>query len=206
MAAEEAEVDAGREPSGKQRSPFLVVVLGLVTLGLYPLYWIWAVSKEMDRFDPHRDSPYDVVKWALALFVAGVAGFAGGWGSLFAGAAGAEAGLGAGVILFGLGAVLLVLGGLAIVFAHWRLWKGVEAHERAIDAPTALSPGMMLVLLLVPLLNLIGIIYIPYRTQEGLNRIWAAAEEGYQPSPRPSGSLDQETDRDAEAEPSGETV
>jgi hypothetical protein len=36
---------------GKQRNPWLVLVLTVVTLGLYELYWFPSVARELEGFD-----------------------------------------------------------------------------------------------------------------------------------------------------------
>lgn len=194
--------------SGRERNPVLVVVLSLFTFGIYAIYWIWSTSKEMDRFDPHRKSPFAIAKWAVPLPLASlVLGLAGLMTMVAGTGSGSEAGLGGGILLFGLAALLFFAGAIAMLFVYWRLWKGVEAHERSIGAPTILSPGLMMVLWLVPFLNLIGAIYIPYRTQEGLNRIWAAADEGYEASPpRPAGGFEEGADREVDGGPAGEST
>lgn len=179
---------------GKQRSPGMVVVLTLVTLGLYGAYWLWSVTKEMDRFDPYRKSPFDIVKWALPVTFGGMLGYLAGFFTVFGGAAaGSEAGIGMGIIIFGIAVLAVFVGGIAMLVAQWRLWSGVETHERSIGARDALSPILMLILLLVPFVNMIGTFYVYYRVQKGLNRIWTAAEDGYEPQPpERAGGFDQQ--------------
>lgn len=38
-------------PIGKIRNPWVVILLSIVTLGIYAIYWIYAVFKETNEFD-----------------------------------------------------------------------------------------------------------------------------------------------------------
>lgn len=178
---------------GQRRNPVMVLVLMLVTLGIYGLYWHWSVMKEIDRFDPYRKSPFDIAKWAIPAVLIGFVGYFASFATTFAGAAaGSEAGLGAGMIFLMVSGLLVFVAGIAMLVAQWRLWKGVETHERSIGEPNPLSPGLMLALILIPFVNMVGAFYVPYRTQQGLNRVWDAADDGYEAKPpRRAGGVEQ---------------
>lgn len=144
-------------PTGKRRSPVGVVLLPWLTLGLYGFYWNWQVTNEASRFDPHRDDPHEAFKTALWLLL-GAAISAIFFFLVFP------------LIIAGIMLLISVVYGIT---AQWRLWKFVEAYERRIGEPP-LSPGLLAVLSFVPLISLIGSLYVPYRVQKGLNRIWQA--------------------------------
>lgn len=40
------------QPLGKKRNPFAVILLSLITLGIYSLYWYGAINAEIRRHDP----------------------------------------------------------------------------------------------------------------------------------------------------------
>jgi hypothetical protein len=55
---------------------------------------------------------------------------------------------------FLLGAVTLLAGVIFWYVGQWRVWAGIEAEERLRAHPKPLSPGLQLVFVLVPYLNL----------------------------------------------------
>lgn len=203
-----AGASAGRTGIGDERRPWLVAVLGILTGGLYLWYWLWTSARDAESFDPRSRSPFRIARWAVPTQVVGVLGvwtlgLTAAWmlGTVPEDptAAGVEtmgatlAGLVGGVMLF---ALVGLVGAVASLVALWRLWSFVERHERALRVRDPLTPGTMLALVLglfaftfVPLLNLLVVLagpflggYILHRTQKGLNRVWAAARDGYEAS------------------------
>lgn len=179
------------------RSPWLVAILGVLTLGVYFAYWIWETSKEAHAFDEYGASPYDVTKWAVPTAVGAAIG------ALLAGGAfltmmtsrmpaqptpGSMPATGPAFwIVWGVLAVAnftLLAAAVGLLVADWRLWKFVERHERGIGRSSTLSPGLLLgaflvsYFLVLPLPLAAG--YVLHRTQTGLNRIRAAALDGYE--------------------------
>lgn len=199
-----------RPPVGKTRSPLFVAVLGVLTFGIYPLYWIWSTAKSTARFEPRAKSPLDPAKWGVPLgaasLVVGVATFATMILSLVmalsSGGVPRQSGieelqremlLFQGVMIVGM--LIGVLAAIGLFLTLWRVWNIVQRHERGIGRRETLTPGLMLGLLLglsaayfVPLANLLAILagpfvvgFVLYRTQSGLNAIWEAARGGYDP-------------------------
>lgn len=200
-------VQTSEQPStpGEQRSPWQAAILGVLTLGLYAAYWLWVTSKEVDGFDESSSPAFSVARWAIPTAAVGGIGtvvtvsYMMQTGSLLS--------VGPVYLLF---ALAMFAGSIGMVAALWRVWRFVERHERALEAEP-LSPGLLLAILGISYLLMVPFPlaggYVLHRTQRGLNRVWRAAEEGYEPRPpQPAGSFDQGTDRDAEARPSSEGV
>lgn len=185
-------------PPGTRRSPGKVVLLMLVTLGVYKLYWLWKTSREIDRFAGDGRSAHKVVKWGAVPFAIGMAlvvvmpivlvlgapapaaqpelartdGEAAPAGEDVP-AAQIWAGLSrlAGLLPYAIGGILLLVG-------LWRLWSKIRDWQVAHDMRDPLSPGMNLALSLIPIVNIAGALYVDYRTQKDLNRLWDRVEGG----------------------------
>lgn len=54
-------------PMGKRRSPVAVVVLSILTLGLYALFWHRRVNREVADFDPRISVHLGRTTWAVAI-------------------------------------------------------------------------------------------------------------------------------------------
>ena len=70
MAAEEVQI-AGSQEIGKLRNPLGVIGLSIITLGIYSIFWYYAVNKEMAAVGQARGSDEagtDPMKSLLALF------------------------------------------------------------------------------------------------------------------------------------------
>lgn len=176
-------------PAGKQRNPMVTAVLGVITLGVYVWAWLWMVTGEARRFDESRKTGHGPIKWGLpALVLGGLAVWA-GVSSLSPD-------------MIALGAVVGFVGILGVLTAQWRLWGFVSHHERSLDVSHPISPTAMLLALIAggflgriagaaapetPLGMIVPTavnLYVVYRTQKGLNRIWNAAASGYRPGGR----------------------
>lgn len=199
----------GTNPAGDHRGPWLVIVLSFITLGIYFWYWLWVTSQETDRFDPQHASAHKHAKWAVPVGIAGfVLNILGVL--LFLGSAGAAldtatspeqlwAAMGTSMLLVGLGGLAALAGMVGVLIALWRMWGQIGFHEQAIGHEP-LSQGRMLaiviggillggvlsVLLIGWLVTLAAYAYVLHRTQTGLNRIWAAGQQGYTPPPKPT--------------------
>lgn len=182
--------EIGEEPSlgGEQRSPWTVALLSVLTLGIYGAYWLWVTSKEVDRFDESGSSAFGVARWAIPTAIVGLVGTVGTLTYIFG--SGDLVTLGPLYILFGLG---MLVGAIGTVVALWRVWRFVKRHERVLVGDP-LNPGLLLGVLGVGYLLMVvfppAVVYVVHRTQRGLNRIWRAAEEGYEPTPaQPAGGF-----------------
>ncbi|MCX6775931.1 MAG: DUF4234 domain-containing protein [Candidatus Micrarchaeota archaeon] len=50
----------------KFRNPILVIILGLITLGIYSLYWFYATSKELIELNKSNSN---ALFWLIGLFI-----------------------------------------------------------------------------------------------------------------------------------------
>ena len=193
-AAAPAEGAAPGGPVGQTRSPGMVIVLVLVTFGIYGLIYWWNVSKEADAYAQRPGHAHGRVKLGLILLGVGllvmlVASF------MMIGAAfsasetpdpeAAAAGALAGGALFMFAAFAVILAGsVLLMMGQWRVWKTIEEDERRRGVPNPLSPVLQLVFMLLPYVNLITMFIAYYRTQKGHNEMWAQARAGPAPVPR----------------------
>lgn len=174
----------GGGPTGKEVSPGIVILLTIVTLGIYMLFWGWNRTSEVDAYSAGGTDAHRPFKIGIGLYV----GAAVLWAVAFVvtGSATDLSGAGAGFALMGLAGLVGLAGAIAVLVSYWRVWKFVEVQEREIGSMNPLSPGLMLALTLIPIVNYIGIFYVLYRTQKGLNTVWAGGEgvgtTGGQPS------------------------
>lgn len=177
-------------PVGRTQEPWLVLVLMLVTLGFYGLFYLLRVSREVDDYTQRPGHAGRKVRLGLLLFLGAVvllvAGFA-----FAAAAAPSEAelaggtepdagGLGAFLLFVFLGMGLALAGGILMLIGQWRIWKTIEEDERRRGVPKPLSPGLMLVFMLIPYVSIVTMWIAYYRTQTGLNGMWAAAGQAPQ--------------------------
>lgn len=188
-------------PVGKERTPWLVPLLMMVTLGVYLYYWLWQVTDEAESFDSTRHRSHARAKWTVGLVAGAVGTFLLAFVMLVSSvgisevsaeafAAGGVASIG----LFMIGFFALVAGAIVLYVTLWTLWNWISHHERAAGWE-ALSPGVLLALMLggaavsgIPLVGWVAgpaaIFYAYYRTQKGFNKVWSAAREGYEPGDR----------------------
>jgi hypothetical protein len=57
----------GFGPAGRRRSPSMVVLLSVLTLGFYALWWHHRVNREMTEFDPRMSVDAGRSTWAVAI-------------------------------------------------------------------------------------------------------------------------------------------
>jgi len=63
---------------GINRHPLMVILLSIITCGIYNLYWIYTVSKEMNEFLGEEDIP-PVVDLLLMIFTGTLWGYVWDW-------------------------------------------------------------------------------------------------------------------------------
>lgn len=186
-----------------------MIVLSFVTFGIYYWYWMWVTTQEADRFDPQHDSAHKHAKWAILVGIGAYALYGIGALMLFATAGTADpatmspdrflAQAGTSFMFIMLGGLAGLAAAVGVLIALWRLWKQIEFHERALNHD-ALSAGTMMGILIggvvvgsllsfifIGIFVLLGAYgYILHRTQTGLNRMWAAGQQGYTPPAKPT--------------------
>ncbi len=175
-------------PVGKTRMPATVVLLSVVTLGIYALMWHHKVNREMGEFDPQMHVVPARSTWGVAIpWLVGVAA----WALL-----GARLGLGyshvtlnfnPGISLryawFGVAAVALSIQYLAL-FLPFSLLSVVMTAERVrivqerggATSDVQCRPVRMVWLLLVPVVG--GLALMAYE-QSRLNRVWELVAPPY---------------------------
>lgn len=174
-------------PVGRTQEPWLVVVLTLVTLGIYGLFYWWRVSKETDAYAGRPGHAHGRVRLGLFLALAAlgtvVVGAVAMVGSVASAAAsgafdadpdaGPLASAGAGMTLLFVGIVLGFAGGIFLLVGQWRVWTVIRDDEARRGVAKPLSPGVMLAFVLIPYVNLVTMWIAYYRTQDRLNGVWA---------------------------------
>lgn len=174
-------------PRGTTRETWLVLVLSLVTFGIYNLYYWWVVSRDVDAYAQRPNHSHKLVKIGTLILVGAIVGALVLIVPILAAiitvsTAQADPGpevLGALVgyvgLLFLLGAVYFG-GAIVRLVGKYRMWELVEADERRRNVPSPLSAGIMLLLALagwfVPFVGVVMPFVILYMTQEHLNAAW----------------------------------
>lgn len=182
------------DPGFEQRSPWFVAIVGLLTLGFYAAYWLWQVSRSAERFDEHRDSPFDVAKWSVPTWVTARAISLAIGATLVANVVAAQPTPEAFLDwlvpwgIAGIGVSFVAWIGLAgMVVAGWRLLKLLQVHDEAIGARDPIRPDIVLGAVALGVVT--GLLLIPavgfalYRTQTAVNRLSRAAKRGYVATP-----------------------
>jgi hypothetical protein len=179
-----------RRPTGWTMEPWLVILFVIISFGIYGIFFWWRAARETDAFRGTPGHALSRVKMGLAFAVAGVAAFILGFVFLASSAA-SQPGFPATdnpfqdvppqsialfVLLFFAGMGLALAGGIIILTGAWRVWTTIEQDERARNVVSPLSPGLMLAFLLIPYVNVVTTWIMYYRTQKGLNGMWAAEQ------------------------------
>ena len=169
-------------PTGRVQSPGLVVLLSIVTVGFYALIFWWRASKEVDAYWNRPNHAHGKVKLGLLLLAPVIVFSIFIYGTMIADhlgmdtSDGAELGMGgsaAAMMLFmtiGLG--LWIAGGILLLIGLWRVWKAIQEDERRRGVASPLSPGLMLVFMIIPYVSFITMWIAHYRTQKSLNGMW----------------------------------
>ena len=178
-------------PPGAVREPVVVILLAIVTLGLYGLYYWWVVSREVDEYTQKPGNAHKLVKIGTIIsLVAGVILFFAAIsfvGTIIAEAVdGAEPTeeeilgmIGGAFATFFLVGTAAFVGSIIRLIGKWRLWSALEADERARMHPSPISAGLMLALVIlawfIPFVGWILPLVVMWMTQEHLNQAWQAA-------------------------------
>lgn len=178
-------------PVGETREPVIVLLLAVVTLGLYGLYYWWIASREVDEHTQRPGNSHNLVRIGTIVSVAAgivlvfaVISFLGSlFADLVAGRQPTDQEI-ASMVLGGIGIFLLAataafVGSVLRLVGKWRMWSALEAHERARMHPNPLSAGLMVGLVIgswfIPFVGWILPLVVMYLTQEHLNQAWEAA-------------------------------
>lgn len=170
----------GPGPVGKVREPWVVLVLTLVTFGIYSLAWWWMISAEVDRHIQKRHA-HPMIRLAVFLIVGTLLLYVVALIVLLGGlAAAASSGNAGGFAAAGIVGVLLLLVVIAAAIAalvlqiigFWRVWSVVHDRDVATGSPKPLSPGLMMAFWLIPYLNIVTLWIAMYKTQSHLNAMW----------------------------------
>jgi hypothetical protein len=166
---------------GKVREPGIVLLLNLVTFGIYGLYWWWTISRETDGHLRRRHA-HPLMRIGILLAAAGLVGYLLGFLLFFGAVLGSQSsgGSGGGLAAAGFGGLLLLFlafgalaaGAICTLVAAWRIWSVLRDREQALGARKPLSPGWQLALMLIPYVNIVGGFVVLYRTQSHLNAMW----------------------------------
>lgn len=173
---------------GMTQEPALVVILTIVTLGIYQYIYWWRVSKEVDAFrgtpghahKPIRIATYLVIALAalgIVFMFVFIGAMASNLEAIEEGGPGSEEAMVAAMAPMFLFFPILVIAGIAafilLLVGQWRVWSAIENEERARHHPKPLSPGIQLLFMLIPYVNIVTMFIALYRTQDRLNAIWA---------------------------------
>jgi ascorbate-specific PTS system EIIC-type component UlaA len=153
-----------------------VLLLTLVTLGIYGIVYWWKVSKEVDVYAGRRNA-HPITRTGLILMLVALPLYFIAFLAIFAGAStGVSSDMLGGffvalILAFASGALLLA-GGICLLIGEWRVWSTIRDHEFAVSAPKPLSPGLQLFFVLMPWLNVVTHWVALYKTQNHLNAMW----------------------------------
>lgn len=166
--------------------PSLVLLLTLVTLGIYAFAYWWSASRQVDAHVRPALPSHARVRRGCILMLASILPHL--VASVLLVGAGADTfddeprPRGFADPLFVGGAIalilawLLTLAGLVLVgMGLLRLWRILRDEDVARSHPRPLRPGVQLLLVAFPYVNLVGMWFVLYRTQTRLNRMWDGA-------------------------------
>lgn len=177
-----------RGPAGRHQDAALVVILTIVTFGIYGFFYWWRVSKEIDAYMIRPEHSHRSIKIGAILgfvsFVVGIVAVIAFMSAIFAAygedlATSASSGEAPFVLLGGMTLLFpfLLIGWIAAwilwLVGQYRVWRLIEEDERARGHPNPLSPGLQLLFVLIPYVNLVTMFIALYKTQERLNAAWA---------------------------------
>lgn len=190
----------GRGPVGRVVEPVLVLVLYLVTLGVYGAFYWWRVSKEVDAYTGRPGNAHSPARAGILTLVIATPLALGAYLFILLAIVATPgfdpessqppeltpeqaAAFGFPALILLLAAVAALVGQIVLYVAKWRVWRAIEADERARGLPAPLSPGLMLIFVLVPYVSLVTFWIAMHRTQKGLNGMWEAPVSGSWPAP-----------------------
>lgn len=170
---------------GKMRSPGIVVLLSIVTFGLYLLYWYWASSEELDGFTLKPRRGHHKIRIAILSLLAGLVvllvgvvvilrevGSVGDVSQLSPAAAAPA------ILLILVGIVMVLVGMVYLYVGLWQMWKDIQEDDLRRLVPQPFNPAVMLLLIalgiVVPYVGIVFTLAAIVLTQKGLNRVWVA--------------------------------
>lgn len=174
---------------GEVREPLLVILLAIVTLGLYGLYYWWVVSREVDEHTQRPGHSHNLVRIGTIVSIVSalvlVFAFISFMGSMISSGLvdGDEpteeeimALLLGGIGIFVLGGLGAFVGSILRLIGKWRMWSALEEAERRRMHANPISAGLMLALSIlgwfVPFVGWILPLVVMWMTQEHLNQAW----------------------------------
>lgn len=177
---------AGVRPVGKQRTPFLIILFSILTIGIYTLVWEWKISKEMDAFT--GTNRHKILRTGVILAIIGLVLLIVGFGAMYAtiGALPTDeaatpdtsdlGGLLGVVLLMLVAAGLLLTAYIMIIMGFYRIWTALERDDKMRAQPSPTNSTLLLVLfilgILVPYVGIIMVFVVYFMTQQALNRTW----------------------------------
>jgi hypothetical protein len=169
-------VYGGQRPVGKERPVALVVILTILTLGIYTLIWEWKISKEMDAFtgQPGR---HKIIRTAIVLAMVGIIVILLGVVLVVKGIPEVESALPGptflpGFLLFFVAAGLFIAAYIMMVMGLYRIWTALEHDDKMRAEQNPTSAGLLLALMLVALVVNVVVFVVYGMTQSALNRTW----------------------------------
>ncbi|HEX9816777.1 MAG TPA: hypothetical protein VGB18_07340 [Candidatus Thermoplasmatota archaeon] len=177
---------AGVRPVGKQRTPFLIILFSILTLGIYTLVWEWKISKEMDAFT--ATNRHKILRTGIVFALIGLVVLVIGGAALYASAASLSeaesattdpAALGGlmGILLAVIvGAGLLLVAYILMIMGFWRVWTALERDDKMRAQPSPTNSTLLLILfilgIVVPYVGIVLVFVVYFMTQQALNRTW----------------------------------
>ncbi|HET6406154.1 MAG TPA: DUF4234 domain-containing protein [Candidatus Thermoplasmatota archaeon] len=185
-------------PAGRPREGMIVVLLAIITFGLYGLYFWWVTSRELDDYTRKPGNSHNLIRIGtiisvvagVVLFFAGIAFVASIIAEAASGGEPSEEEILA-MVFGGIGLFFLVgtagfVGSVIRLVGKWRMWSALEEDERRRLHASPLSAGLMLALTIlswfVPFVGWVLPLVVLYMTAEHLNEAWQAAGAPTSPS------------------------
>ncbi len=186
---------AGARPVGKQRTPFLIILFSILTLGIYTFVWEWKISKEMDAFT--GTNRHKIMRTGIIFALIGLAVFLIAAVVMFSSVSSlsetesatldpADMGGLVGVVLALLiGGGLLLTAYILMIMGFWRVWTALEHDDKMRGQQSPTNATLLLVLfilgILVPYVGIVMVFVVYFMTQQALNRTWQVYGGGGMP-------------------------
>lgn len=177
---------ARRGPVGPRRSPLGLLLLVLLSLGVFAFTYWWMATREVDAYARPARPSHGRVRVATYLLLGSIPFHLVG-SVLLVGASAhghddeprprgfADPVFASGVLTWGTAWLMVVVALVILSLGLLRLWRVIRDEEIAVGEPRPLRPGLMLTLLVLPYVNLVTMWIVLYLTQDRMNRLWARA-------------------------------
>lgn len=173
-------------PVGTTRSPGMVTLLSIVTLGIYAFFFWWSASREIDAYTQRPGHAHGKIRLSVFLFLGAAALLVVAFIGVISAAIGAEesggqpsdgsmAGAGVGILAMIVAVPAMIAAVILLYMGMWRVWSAIRDDQARRAHPKPLSPGMMLAFYLIPYVNIVTMWVAIHRTTAGLNDVWAGA-------------------------------